>query len=928
MPNNKNVPLRKITATLLFTLGATLAGCDAVDETTDAEDVVKAQEFRSKGELRNSGIELKNALQKNPDNAEAHRLLGEVNVEFGNGEAAETELRRAMELGVPRDAVLPDLAQALLLQGKYQALLDQIDVPATMKASDGARLMAWRGNAWLGLQKPDKARGDYMAGLLLDSSSALAKLGLARFALAENETDQAFQLIREALESEPANAELWSFQAELYDSQGNSEKAEESFGKAIDLRYANRFDRARRVWVRLTLNKTEAAREDLEVLKKQAPDYFLTHFVQGMMLFKERKLPEAQLEFEQTLKLNEGFVEALYFQGVTNFLQDHLLHAQESLARFNTLSPNTVRGLTMMALVKFKQNEFAEAGKTLLPVIERFPDNVPALRLMGNIELAQGNTAKALEYLGKSVEAGQRSAAAKPAPAGGRAEQGAEELESAMAADSGMEQTEIQIVLIHLQARDYGKAIQAIDRMKSQSPNGILPFHLLARVYSVQGDSRKAEAALKDALKVAPNDLGTLRSLAKFAIMDKQYAAARQYCQTALDSQPHDLLGRLCLAELDELESKPVEMAAELKQAIQDHPEALPPRLALSRVYSRLGQAQRGLDLLEPVRAQFEDDPEFLGRLAEARLENNQSASALEAANRLAKLKPGSALAEYLVAIAQGGNGNSQEMRAALERALRGDPKFLPGRVAMARLLAAEKQTAEAERQLKALLAEYPNNPEVLSLQGWLAMAQRQWGVAESAYRQAMAKAPSSPVVAELARTQWFSGNREGALKTLNDWSGLHPEDAGARYILASFYGELGRQREQRAQFEKAIQIDPEDVLALNDLAWELKLEDPARALGYAERATGLAPESVPVFDTLTMVLIEQAQYDRALELLERAREHWPASTLVRYRLAVAQDRNGGRAEAVKTLRELLAEHPSFAERKDAEELLAKLSPR
>jgi hypothetical protein len=64
------------------------------------------------------------------------------------------------------------------------------------------------------------------------------------------------------------------------------------------------------------------------------------------------------------------------------------------------------------------------------------------------------------------------------------------------------------------------------------------------------------------------------------------------------------------------------------------------------------------------------------------------------------------------------------------------------------------------------------------------------------------------------------------------------------------------------------------------------------------------------------------------LDLLEQARGRWPPSTMIRYRLAAAQARNGGAAQAVQNLRELLAANAAFAERKDAEALLAKLTGR
>lgn len=925
MPNQFALPLRKIAASLLLLLA--LTACDRMKKTTDAQDVAKAQESINKGDLRGGAILLQNALQKNPGNADAHRLLSELNLLIGNGEGAENELKRATDAGLPREAALPILAKALLLQGKFQDVLDRIDLPTQMDAKEGARLMAFRGDAWLGLGKADKAKADYEAASMLDAASAPAKVGFARLALAGNDVDKAAQLTREALAAEPGNGEFWGFQGQLDEARGDSAKAEESYGKAIELRRFNQFERARRVWIRLSLGKLDAAREDVKVLRRQFPDHFLTHFAQGLLFFKEQKLEDAQLEFEHTAKLNEGYVDAFYFLGVTRFLMGHLPSAQESLTRYNTLMPNTVRGTTMMALIRFKQNDLAEAAKLLLPVLEQFPDNVQALRLMGNIELVRGNNAKSLEYLGRAVEAGGRAAQAQAA---GKADKGVGEVESALAVDPAMAQTEIQIVLIHLQAKEYAKAMEAVEAMKRRMPKSSLPFNLQAEVLVQQGEVAKAEAALKAALGLVPNDLGSLQSLAKLAIRGKQYDAARQYCQTALGVQPKDLPSRLCLAELDDLAGDQPGMIKELQQAIQDHPEVLGPRLALSRLYSRLGQAQRGLAVLEQARAKSGDNPEFLGRLVEAQLETDQAQAALESAGNLVKRVPRSAPAEYVLALAHSANGHKVEAREALQRALHNDPKYLPARIGFVKALAAEKKIAEAERDLKQLLEEYPGDPEVLGTKGWLAQRLAQWDAAEAAYRQALGKRPSSgETVIEVARSQWFGGNREGAVKTLGEWVDRHPGDIGVRHVLADFYGEMGKKREQVAEYEQAIAADPEDFIALNELAWAIRADAPAKALQYADRAVKLAPDSVPIFDTQMAVLIEQTEFERALGLLIQARKRWPDNTMVLYRLAVAQDKAGSAAQAIKTLRELLATHAgAFAERKDAEALLAKLTSR
>jgi len=90
---------------LLLVAPLLLGGCGRTENFTEQERVERAKDFQSKGELEAAAIELKNALQKNPNNAQARLMLGEVYVELGLGKDAEKELGKARELGVGEETI-------------------------------------------------------------------------------------------------------------------------------------------------------------------------------------------------------------------------------------------------------------------------------------------------------------------------------------------------------------------------------------------------------------------------------------------------------------------------------------------------------------------------------------------------------------------------------------------------------------------------------------------------------------------------------------------------------------------------------------------------------------------------------------------------------------------------------------------------------
>src|SRR5437868_14092210 len=79
------------------------------------ESLVKsARDYLAKGDSSAAVIQLRNALQKSSNNAEARYLLGTILVERRDSAGAVKELRMALQLGYPPEQTLPALARALI----------------------------------------------------------------------------------------------------------------------------------------------------------------------------------------------------------------------------------------------------------------------------------------------------------------------------------------------------------------------------------------------------------------------------------------------------------------------------------------------------------------------------------------------------------------------------------------------------------------------------------------------------------------------------------------------------------------------------------------------------------------------------------------------------------------------------------------------
>jgi putative PEP-CTERM system TPR-repeat lipoprotein len=931
MQTQTNTPSRRLERILTLLLAAAIMpGCDSFRSYTDAEYVVKAKAAWQKGDVKATMIDSKNALLKNPDNAEARVLLGEANLALGHGADAESDLRKALDLGAKRDDVLLPLARSLLAQKKNQQLIDEITVPLSSEADMMAKVLVYRGEAWLGLNRPKEAKSEFERALAADSKQGLAKLGLARIALADKNLDDALSLAKDAAELSPGEVRVWDFLGEIYTAKGDMGQAEASYGKAIELPSPIPNARINRALLRLQMNKLEEASQDVEVLKKKAPQFFMTHFVDGLYRLAQKKYPEAQAALEETLRLNDNYGLARYYLALSQFYQQHWAQAEVEMTKFLVVSPNSINAQQVMAVLKLRQKEYDAAKKYIAPVLLQLPDDAFSIRISASIEMALGNHEQGLIYLKKLAQLEPNSAQAQ-ADLGmsllgmGRNEEGLKDLQAAANLDASLVENDAYLILAYLKDKKYEQAQAALEKMKQKLPKSALPQDLQGVLYASKNDMEGAKRSFELAFQINPKDLSASSNLAQFAIRENNIDRAIELYRQILKDHPQHVPAYLALAEISTNKANLQEAETYLKQAVGADPHAAKPRLLLAQMYTYFGQASQALAMLEPVRVEQRNNAEFVTALTEALLRNNDKIQALESAQNLSKIEPNSAVTQYLLASAFWQNGEIKHMRTSLEASLKLDPKFSRARLAMVRLLAQENKNDEAKKYLEAIKAELPANDEIWDVQGWLAMRQGKPGEAAKIYKAALEKFPRTYFVSNLARAYWAEGRKEVAISTLDEWVGQHANDVDARFLLSNFYFNAQQPEKGKSQLEAILAKEPNNVLALNDLAWLIRAKQPREAEEYAQKAMSLAPASPDVLDTLGVILMENGQNSRALNLIEQAYSFAPNRPGIIYHLAQAYEESGRIDDAKKALASLLQMQGDFKEKREAEQMLSRL---
>ncbi len=909
-------------------LGLFLVGCEGVGSLTDQEYVARAQDFLDKGELQAAVIELKNALGRNPDNPQARWLLGKLYMDTGNLEDAEKELRKAGELGVTGESVLPLLAQVYLRQGRYEAV-DELVIEAGFSKRSQASMMTSLGLAQLARGDMDGASASIERALSRAPDSAYARYGRARLSVARKKPTEARRLLGQILEQHPDYAPAWSLLGDLELEDRDMEAAEQSLTKAIDGRRANTEDLLKRALVRIQLQRYDKAQEDLDRLKSRVPKHPGVNYEQGLVYFLQKRYPEAQDAFEQALSAKEDYLPVLYYLGATHYLLGNSGQSEHYLNRFLAANPGYIPARKLAAVQALEQRNYARVEELMRPVVANRETDVAAINLLANALIGQGRTDQGIRLLEQAVQLQPDSASARTRLgigllSEGRSADGVTNLQAAIEVNPAFQQAGAVLVMSYLQQKKLDQAQKAAEALLKSQPDHPLSHNLMGLVYLRKKQPDRARAAFRRALELAPGDPGASRYLAAMSLPDDPDQARTLYRQV-LEQHPKHLDTWLRLARLEADLGNTEAMKHALESALAAQPSALQPRILLARYQLQTGAVEQARRTMGDLLLERDTVPAVAEIKAQIQLADKDYPAAVTTLKRLAERQPGSARIHFQLTQAYAGMNDRPAVERELARTLELAPGLLPARILQARMQVVSGRLEEARRNLAWLKKQAADDPEVLAIEAELSARAGESDEALQALIQRFDAAPGTGTLIDLTRYRWALGQHQAVIDALEGWVGEHADDNRARMALADAYLALEQLDQAVAQYKKVLEYDATYLPALNNLAWYLKEVDPQRALGYAEEAYRLAPESLATMDTLAELLLGSGDLDRAERLNQRCLKEKPGDPSFNYRKAKILLARGNRSGAADLLESLLEAGASFPERGQAEALLKRL---
>jgi putative PEP-CTERM system TPR-repeat lipoprotein len=295
---------------------------------------------------------------------------------------------------------------------------------------------------------------------------------------------------------------------------------------------------------------------------------------------------------------------------------------------------------------------------------------------------------------------------------------------------------------------------------------------------------------------------------------------------------------------------------------------------------------------------------------------------------KLALHKPDSAGVQLQIARLQMAQKDEASAMSALQKALQLEPANVDAQIAMANIKGSKGDLDGALTIARALQAQQPNAAGGLVLEGDILLAKKDAAGAVKAYERAFAINNSGLVLRKLHAAMSQAGKGKEADARLSKWIADHPDDGDSRMVMAQSSLGSGQNAAAIAQLEALLKAEPNNVIAMNNLAWAYQQNKDGRALAMAEKAMALAPENPAVLDTIGVILTEKGskpELARALVVLQKSITLAPQALDTRLHLAQALLKSGDKERARRELQSVLDSSQAFGGREEARILMKQL---
>ena len=900
---------------------------------TEQQMLLDAKSYLAKGDSAAASIELRNTLQKNNKNGEAHYLLGNIHLTLGNLGIAEKEFNRATQTGWNQQQTQIALARTLIATQKFQKLLDDIPLQEAWSADTKANITALRALAAAGLNKTALAK------TMLEDARNYKKDALEVFKtttllqLAGLQDGDASQTLELALASYPQNTKILLLLASSNMQKKEYAIAVDNYRKVLSIEPPN-----------LITTSVHEARIGLARLQ-----------------IMEKNLDEANATLAPLLKANEKNPEANHLSGLISFSRKDYNRAEGYIRNLLTVLPGHNPSQLLMGKIKYALKEFEQAShhftlylkavpddlsarmlltqtyidmtqaeralSALQPVLAHDPDNTFALALQSQIAFLKNDTNKGIKTLEKAIKTSPENLILqkqliKAYITSGQTEKALQKLKIFRTLNDNSQENQKLTISAYLEAGNIDQAIKIAAQMLDTDPENPATLALNGSLHTANNNLTLARKYFNQAREQQRDLSSAIIGLAHLEEREGNIDQAITLYQSLIESDQAGTIPMLALGELAGKQNRTSDMLSWLEKARTAAPTDLKSRITLTNYYLQQSQSNKAETYIKEALKISPENIKVMTVYSRVLIAQKRYNDALLPLKKLVERYPDATTPHLLLGEVFSQLGRIKEARKHLKTVLKTQPDNIFATVFMA-----ETEFKAGDYNNSILYAKNLQRmqPELLTgylLEGNIWLARKNQTKAYTAYDLAWSRQQTADLAKKLFVTSRSPGTFEKAIKPLLSWLKQHPEDNETRLFLATVYQSEQHSNKAIQEYESILKQNPDVSAALNNLAWLYSLNNNPKALDMAERAYRLTPENPGIQDTYGWILTQQAQPEKGLRLIEQAMQTLPDNLDVRFHLASALIKSGKKIQGRQVLKEILNQGKIFESREQAQLLL------
>lgn len=763
-----------------------------------------------------------------------------------------------------------------------------------------------------------------------------ARLLLASAYLTTNAPGPAIGHLEELRKVAPGNATVEFRLAQAYSRVGRPKDALtllDAHAKQLDKAPGFHLERGRAL---ILLGRLEDAYQEGRIAQALAPQSAQPLLMLGQLRAQQGKSKEAHELFTKAAEFEQGSVSARLALGR---LRASERDAEGALAEFDTAvraDPKSVAAARAKVLALVQQKRTKEAVQFLESAVKAEPTVAGLHGLLGALYLEDKQLEKARATYQKELEIAPKSAEARVglAQVALRLQKDEEAMSHLQAAVKDTPQQLAAVLLLASVAEKLGRYDQGIGPLETAvkaNPDQVGLALALDTLRHGAGQNDEVIADTTELLRRFPA-LSTARLLRAQAYLAKRDGAAALVDLTEIaraapkDPTPQIFLGRAYAAM-----GRVAEAQAAYRAALKLDPTLEVPKQELALLSGEKLDPEALKKRVESYRAALLRDPRNIAQregLARALLAGGQDKEAEAELKTLLDQAPGHTGGNLLMAQLRFAQGRPDDAASHLRAVLRTNPNSLEANIILARYLYRQNRREEARPLLETALRINPALAEVKFELGILYSELGRYADAMRLVEELEKAHPKSWTPLTLkGQIHLAQGNVKAAAEAFSGAIALGGNVSAAHRGLAQALEAQGLPDRAIEQYRKALALQGNDVVALNNLAWLLleSKKQPDEALALATKAFQMAPRSAEIADTLGWIHYRRGAYVDAEKTLAQAEQNAPGNAQIKYHLGRTYAKLGKKDDAVSSLRRAAQIDPKLAQAEKIADLIKEL---